>query len=826
MVRQIEQKEHSSNKEFLINSNIVISIHERCTDELQRISELIQKTNQLNYTKNRMTKEELKNLLKEENVSAAYISAKDDFCNYGIVGFYLIKNDKIVHFLFSCRILGLGIENYIYSKLGYPKIDVVGKVVIQLSSNSVTDYIREDDIPDNDEVEETSTQNRLLMIGNCDLDSVSKYLNAKFKIDKEFNTVINGHEVRTSDTLQLVYARELDGYLQGELCDKLPFMDESLTYTNKLYTGNYDVIVISLVDDFIGGIYRRNNKDYYVSWGNYWQYEKDLNEKFSDDDMKYFKDNFTFIGRENIDLFKENINKIIQAVDNSTRIIFINGCEMDIGEDWVQRNAEMNKAIDEVISNYSNVRLVDMRKLVRTEEKLLEHDNRYYDRQTYYKIAQEILNKSEDVLSGELRLNSTSDIIVDEYKKKIERKIGRGISSIEKIEKLYVLKPEKLTRKSLINDRKYISIEILTEKDTRELLENENYKLLVPSGTDTSEFEERGLIEFRDFLKEEYANKLLLIIYGNCHTSVISQYVDSCEEFREKFYRYPIKLIHTISDKAYFDIPIFKYCDVFVHQSIQKGNRYGVEFSSEELIKKMSKDCIIISIPNVYRLPICFFPQYCTKPEFVKRDGGSVFFRDNELDTLILNGFRGKKLEKEYWKTTYSEEKLDEMLERFFQKVLIREKDWDIKCVDFIKNNYKEKQLFYDPNHPTNAFLLYVTEELLNVLGILYDEEKLKNCKVDLLSGYQIPILPSVKKHFKMTFIEENEFRKNSWNKVRFGKLNMNDYIKQYYSASWQNSDLGILTKHRAHLKWYFYKAFNVLWKIKNKSINGDSGIL
>lgn len=51
MVRQIEQKEHSSNKEFLINSNIVISIHERCTDELQRISELIQKTNQLNYTK-------------------------------------------------------------------------------------------------------------------------------------------------------------------------------------------------------------------------------------------------------------------------------------------------------------------------------------------------------------------------------------------------------------------------------------------------------------------------------------------------------------------------------------------------------------------------------------------------------------------------------------------------------------------------------------------------------------------------------------------------------------------------------------------------------
>ena len=111
-------------------------------------------------------------------------------------------------------------------------------------------------------------------------------------------------------------------------------------------------------------------------------------------------------------------------------------------------------------------------------------------------------------------------------------------------------------------------------------------------------------------------------------------------------------------------------------------------------------------------------------------------------------------------------------------------------------------------------------------MGILYNEEKLKNCKVDLLSGYQIPILPSVKKHFKMTFIEEKEFRKNSWNKVRFGKLNMNDYLKQYYSASWQNSDLGILTKHSAHLKWYFYKAFNVLWKIKNKSINGDSGIL
>ena len=40
------------------------------------------------------------------------------------------------HFLFSCRILGMGIEQYVYNKLGCPKFVISGDVAIRISDIS------------------------------------------------------------------------------------------------------------------------------------------------------------------------------------------------------------------------------------------------------------------------------------------------------------------------------------------------------------------------------------------------------------------------------------------------------------------------------------------------------------------------------------------------------------------------------------------------------------------------------------------------------------------------------------------------------------------
>lgn len=428
--KRIEKKRgFASNDDFLRASNIRISLKTDCIKELDRIEEMVQRTNQLNYTKNRMDKEELKSLLSSGHSKAAYILAMDDFCDYGIVGFYLIENSDLIHYLFSCRILGLGIENYIYQKLGCPEITVVGEVAVQLESEPKIDHITEIENLNDWNADISKDKDRLLMIGGCDLDSASKYLKGDFDIDKEFNTVVDGHEIRTSDTLQLVYAKELDGFLQEELCEKLPFMDASITYATDLYSGKHKIIVISLVDDFIRGMYRRNGGDYYVTYGSYWSPEQDLTQAFSPKELKWMKENFTFVGKESADLFKANLEKMISSVKSNVKILFINGIDLDvsdwIGEERVRRNIEMNAVIDEVVSKHSNVGLIDMRGIVRSRNQLIKKDNRHYDRHTYYRIAQEIIRQSNGLIDADIGLNSIGFVKAREIAGKVVRKLKK-----------------------------------------------------------------------------------------------------------------------------------------------------------------------------------------------------------------------------------------------------------------------------------------------------------------------------------------------------------------------------------------------------------------
>lgn len=431
--RQKSRKEFTSNEDFLKCSCIKISIEKDCVSEISRIAELVERTNQLNFTKNRSSLGELKTMLSQTDNESAFIRARDKFCDYGIIGFYLINNkNELLHFLFSCRVLGLGIENYVYKKLGAPTIHIVGEVAVNLDTKLDVSYIKEEMFCSGFLEEENSTDGkneRLLMIGGCDLASASKYLNTKYQVDKEFNTVINGYGIRTSDTMQLIYAKELPVSIQDELCKNLSFMDKTVTYATKLYSGKYSIIVISLVDDYIRGMYRHKTDGYYVTLGGYWDDANSLKDRLSPEDISYLNDNFIFVGRESREIFRNNLIKLIQVVKKECKLIFINGCEIDvsdwIGEDRVNRNIEMNQIIDEVIREYPHVGLVDMRQIITTREQLAGRDNRHYNRQVYYEIAKEIARISSDHIDDDIIVNNMMGAEIMHLYKRIKRKVKR-----------------------------------------------------------------------------------------------------------------------------------------------------------------------------------------------------------------------------------------------------------------------------------------------------------------------------------------------------------------------------------------------------------------
>lgn len=188
------KESYSDNHSFLMESDIRIKFLKDTASYRDRILELINRTNQLNFTKIRFEEKELDTLLGDSRFENVCIHVEDKFGDYGICGFYSLDKvqHRLEHFLFSCRILNLGIESYVYQKLGRPSVKIVQPVAGGDNNlNEVVDWIKEAEEGCGDKSEESEAPNkrqRVLLFGGCDLEQMCHYIdNRRFEIVKEFN---------------------------------------------------------------------------------------------------------------------------------------------------------------------------------------------------------------------------------------------------------------------------------------------------------------------------------------------------------------------------------------------------------------------------------------------------------------------------------------------------------------------------------------------------------------------------------------------------------------------------------------------------------------
>ena len=131
--KTLEKKKKDSNAyvnnlDFLKECNISVTILSDCESEMDRLFELTNRTNQLNFTKKKYTKEEFEAIIKDSSQQKYYVHCKDKYGDYGIVGYARIKDGILEDFLFSCRAMGMGVEQYVYKELGCPKLEIVQPV--------------------------------------------------------------------------------------------------------------------------------------------------------------------------------------------------------------------------------------------------------------------------------------------------------------------------------------------------------------------------------------------------------------------------------------------------------------------------------------------------------------------------------------------------------------------------------------------------------------------------------------------------------------------------------------------------------------------------
>ncbi|GAA3636586.1 HAD-IIIC family phosphatase [Flavivirga jejuensis] len=99
--------------EFLHTCNIELEITSLKKEHFERVYELTQRTNQMNFSGNRYTKDDIFSIHNNADLSAYILKCRDRFGDYGIIGFGIIKKSKneLIDLMFSCRIQSKRIEH-------------------------------------------------------------------------------------------------------------------------------------------------------------------------------------------------------------------------------------------------------------------------------------------------------------------------------------------------------------------------------------------------------------------------------------------------------------------------------------------------------------------------------------------------------------------------------------------------------------------------------------------------------------------------------------------------------------------------------------------
>jgi FkbH-like protein len=118
LLRSQEKEKHTSIEQYLSSLEIEITIEKDQINQIERLSQLTQKTNQFNLTTKRYTENQIKNFILSKEFHVYSLSVRDKFGENGITGLCIIHENKIDDesilnidtFLMSCRVIGRNIE--------------------------------------------------------------------------------------------------------------------------------------------------------------------------------------------------------------------------------------------------------------------------------------------------------------------------------------------------------------------------------------------------------------------------------------------------------------------------------------------------------------------------------------------------------------------------------------------------------------------------------------------------------------------------------------------------------------------------------------------
>ena len=252
-----------------------------------------------------------------------------------------------------------------------------------------------------------------------------------------------------------------------------------------------------------------------------------------------------------------------------------------------------------------------------------------------------------------------------------------------------------------------------------------------------------------------------VLFYGNCQIDAIHKILNLPNN--KNVFHYYCCFNTNISQEEFTSL--IKKCDIIITQPINDNYRNKPYLSTSFIIKNKNPQCKIIIFDS------CHFDFYYFDLTYKKYNNDNlnvpISYHYNKMIECYNNGFSI-----EYYIDNYinnidlkNSEELEELANDSLNQLSARyinsknkyngDNIFLISTYEFIKNNYKDKLLFYSMNHPTKYLIQFICEKIINILKIQntidYDIDPLDYAKCILYKCISKNVNFNIEKYIPLT---------------------------------------------------------------------------
>jgi hypothetical protein len=239
-----------------------------------------------------------------------------------------------------------------------------------------------------------------------------------------------------------------------------------------------------------------------------------------------------------------------------------------------------------------------------------------------------------------------------------------------------------------------------------------------------------------------------ILFYGNCQMYAVLKTLN----LDKKYNIFHIECWNENIDKKYFT-NIITNSDIIITQPINDNYRDVDYLSTSYIIKHKKYNCKLIICDSCYFNFYYFDLTYkmfnndvLHKPiDYHYNKMIECYNNNNTIEYYITHFVNNVDLKTSEELEIIAQNSLEELK---YRNIINKEKYNDtniylIGTYEYIKNNYKDKLLFYSMNHPTKYLIQFICEEIINILQI----QNTLNYVVDVLNNPKCIIYKCIQKN-------------------------------------------------------------------------------